>query len=103
MQGGALASHKHQILGGGEPNLVDFQERRGIASVVQWNLRPVIFGADKDKRPKTTLKILRVVGVTGIRSLKNYQYSTEAQKAHQKLAPELVVISGDSLKSEKST
>ena len=27
-------------------NLLAFQGRRGIASVVRWNLRPVIFGAD---------------------------------------------------------
>ena len=27
--------------------LLAFQGRRGIASVVRWNLRPVIFGVDK--------------------------------------------------------
>ena len=27
-------------------NLFAFQGRRGIASVVRWNLRPVIFGVD---------------------------------------------------------
>ena len=27
-------------------NLLAFQGRRGIASVVRWNLRPVIFGVD---------------------------------------------------------
>ena len=26
--------------------LLDFQGRRGIASIVRWNLRPVIFGAE---------------------------------------------------------
>ena len=27
-------------------NLLAFEGRRGIASVVRWNLRPVIFGVD---------------------------------------------------------
>ena len=30
-------------------NLLAFQGRCGIASIVRWNLRPVIFGADKRK------------------------------------------------------
>ena len=29
--------------------LLDFQGRHGIASAVQWNLRPVIFGVDKHR------------------------------------------------------
>ena len=31
----------------GSKGALDFQGRRGIASVVRWNLRPVIFGADR--------------------------------------------------------
>ena len=31
--------------------LLDFQGRRGIASVVRWNLRPVIFGVDFGHSP----------------------------------------------------
>ena len=31
--------------------LLDFQWRRGIASVVRWNLRPVIFGVEKKTHP----------------------------------------------------
>ena len=33
-------------------NLLAFQGRRGIASVVRWNLRPVIFGVELPLPPK---------------------------------------------------
>ena len=35
------------LLGLKAKNLLAFQGRRGIASAVRWNLRPVIFGVDK--------------------------------------------------------
>ena len=63
--------------------LLDFQGRRGITSVVRWNLRPVIFGIE--------------LSVSSTQSRKNYQYSTEGQKFHQTLAPLLVIILGKSL------
>ena len=34
------------LIGLEEKGLLDFQGRRGITSVVQWNLRPVIFGVE---------------------------------------------------------
>ena len=35
------------VIGLEEKGLLDFQGRRGITSVVRWNLRPVIFGVEK--------------------------------------------------------
>ena len=38
--------------------LLDFQGRRGITSIVRWNLRPVIFGVDNPQtmNPKPPTK-----------------------------------------------
>ena len=42
----------HILIGLEAKGLLAFQGRRGIASVVQWNLRPVIFGVDWCGRPR---------------------------------------------------
>ena len=59
MKGGSTASYLARtprvplfmliFIGPGSKGLLDFQGRRGIASVVRWKLRPVIFGADHRK------------------------------------------------------
>ena len=56
MNGGSTASYLARtprvplfvfiFVGLAATGLVDFRGRRGIASVVRWNLRPVIFSAD---------------------------------------------------------
>ena len=43
---GSVPNQPLTIIGLEAKGLLDFQGRRGIASVVRWNLRPVIFGAD---------------------------------------------------------
>ena len=56
MNGGSTASHLARIprvpsfmlifIGLETKGLLDFQGRRGVASDVRWNLRPVIFGVE---------------------------------------------------------
>ena len=49
MNGGSSASYlaRSPCVGVEAEGLLDYQGRAGIISIVQWNLRPVIFGAEK--------------------------------------------------------
>ena len=48
--------------------LFDFQGRRGITPVVRWNLRPVMFGVDLQKKSKDTVSYM-------VRSLSGRSFS----------------------------
>ena len=60
-------------------NLLAFQGRRGIASVVRWNLRPVIFGVEALKRcSRTFRRVSRLQNETAPKSF--YQESPRQTK-----------------------
>ena len=57
----SLVCFVHSLIRAAAEGLLDYQGRAGIISIVQWNLRPVIFGVDfVDERQITHLICARL-------------------------------------------
>ena len=82
MNGGSIASYLARtprvpflmliFIGLEAKGSLDFQGRRGIASVVRWKLRPVIFGFEKGHRAKSLIVDVVCLVFIGLQCLVDY-------------------------------